>query len=337
MATRRASRKRHATRRFSARGRRLSARTRAAVVRLPRTHRGAGFRPFARAWRPKNPLSPDARELLKWKRALRAHPEPASWGGGMWRMHLRDQVSHFTKALRASGRKRPAQLSYTARELLALSRELRKMKSWRGFGVDMKRRDIMDGILRRKRTLAKRPRICMNPVLQAILPAIAQGAATGLGFAAANRLVGAANPRRSNGRHGVERTTRARRPSQRLSGAKIVPEAQYMHIPEVRDALRAHQEFHGHNPIHLTRVRVADGSAKVTRRYGFVIGEAPEVAYNVWKHAKSNKRGQKGKKLIWVHKFGEGGGKRPLLIHEPKTGLTSYLGGSYRVTDWFHK
>lgn len=292
MATRRASRKRHTTRRFPARGRRLSARTRAAVVRLPRTHRGAGFRPFAKAWRPKNPR------------------------GGSYSTTIGGRVATVYRRSRQIPRER-------GRFLLGESRAATRVR-------------VAASVLRAMRSRRKGRRL-HNPVLQAILPAIAQGAATGLGFAAANRLVGAANPRRSNGRHGVERTTRSRRPSQRLSGAKIIPEAQYMHIPEVREALRAHQEFHGHNPIHLTRVRVADGSSKVTRRYGFVIGEAPEVAYNVWKHAKSNKRGQKGKKLIWVHKFGEGGGKRPLLIHEPKTGLTSYLGGSYRVTDWFHK
>jgi hypothetical protein len=108
-------------------------------------------------------------------------------------------------------------------------------------------------------------------------------------------------------------------------------------MPTSRRALEGYRRFHGAEPVHLSQVRIADGSKKTTVRYAFVNGEAPEVTYQAWKHQRTNKRGKGKRRIVWVHKFGEGGGKRPLLIHEPRTGMTSFLGGTYRVTDWFHK
>lgn len=164
------------------------------------------------------------------------------------------------------------------------------------------------------------------------------GAASAVGM----RLMDKVLPpmRAANGRHGAERIHRSlKRPAQRLSGATIIDSQRALCLrdEECRAALAASRRFHGAEPVHLTRVRQADGKPGLTIRYGFVVGEAPEVAYQAWKHARSNKRGKNGRKITWVHKFGEGGGKRPLLVHEPRTGTTSYLGGSYRVTDWFHK
>jgi hypothetical protein len=194
------------------------------------------------------------------------------------------------------------------------------------------------GASRRATKLLGRASRLRNPVLQAILPAVLAGSASAVGM----RLMdGVLNPRRGrNGRHGVERAPRHLiRPAQRLSGAKIIDRerASCLANADCRGAFDGYRRFHEADPVHLTRVNVADGSRKVTVRHVFAVGEAPEVSYQTWKHQRSNKRGKGGKKLVWVHKFGEGGGKRPLLVHDPKSGLTSYLGGSYRVTDWFHK
>ena len=183
--------------------------------------------------------------------------------------------------------------------------------------------------------MARRRRV-NNPVLQAIMPALAQGAATGFGFGLAAKAL---NPRRrkKNGRHGRE-PRGSKRPAQRLGGARIIDGASPK-VPGLKQALAAYRRFHGADPTHLSVVRrtVRDGRRGRRAFAAFALGESPEAVYTPWKHQKTRTKAQRGKKVVWVHKFGEGGGKRPLLIHNPLSGETSYLGGSYRITDWMHR
>lgn len=124
---------------------------------------------------------------------------------------------------------------------------------------------------------------------------------------------------------------------QRLSDVKILPWSEARRAPGFAAALRGYRRFHGAGPVHATRVRVADGSRAVTRRTVFAVGEAPSVEYQTWKHQRSNKAGKPGETIVWRHKMGERGGKRPLLVHDPRTRITSFLGGTYGVTDWFNR
>lgn len=171
------------------------------------------------------------------------------------------------------------------------------------------------------------------------MPAAAQGIATGLGFGIASKMLNPRRRKKGNPRHGRE-PRGPKRPAQRLSGARILDERRWpAGVAGMRKALDAYRRFHGCDPTHLSVVRrkVADGRSGTRAIAVFALGEAPEAVYTPWRHQKSATKRQKGKKVVWVHKFGEGGGKRPLLVHNPLSGETSYLGGSYRITDWMHR
>jgi hypothetical protein len=88
--------------------------------------------------------------------------------------------------------------------------------------------------------------------------------------------------------------------------------------------------FHGRDPLHAIRVRIDDGSRALTRRAVFEVGNAPALEYVTRAH--SNKaRDKGGKPIIWRHKMGELGGKQPTIVHDPKSGVTSFVGGTYRI------
>lgn len=180
------------------------------------------------------------------------------------------------------------------------------------------------------RSIARRPRARLrirrrkNPIAPFI-----SGAAAGLGMALGARLAGGAlrNPRKRRNPRGRGGAVRG----QRLSGTKILPWAEAARDPEVKRAIMGHKRFHASEPIHVTRTVVADGSRRVERRVGYVVGECPEVTYKPAWFQKSNKQG-----ATWVHKMGEKGGKKPLWVFEPKTGIMSLVGGTYKLTDWIH-
>lgn len=98
--------------------------------------------------------------------------------------------------------------------------------------------------------------------------------------------------------------------------------------PGYAEAERAFRRFHGEPPTGVTVYRYQDGQRGVTRRVLVALGTVPETHYRVpWG---SNKKG-----YHWVHKHPSA--SPPLEVLDPRTGITSKIGGTYKVTDWWHR
>ena len=123
------------------------------------------------------------------------------------------------------------------------------------------------------------------------------------------------------------------RAGQRVLSAKIVPFGEAARLVGSRDAAIAaagYRGFHGREPLHAIRVRIDDGSSRLTRRAVFEVGNAPSLEYVTRDHSeKARDRG--GKRILWRHKMGELGGRKPTIVHDPKSGVTSFVGGTYRI------
>lgn len=145
--------------------------------------------------------------------------------------------------------------------------------------------------------------------------------------------------KRSNGR----KATRQRNPlitgrnprargEQRLTVGGFVSKKVAAGYPGFAAALELHRKFHGREPVHFTRVRLEDGQPHVTRKAVVMIGEAPAIEYRTWRHADSKKSHTRdGRRITWRHKMGEDGGKPAYYVHDPLSGVTSLLGGTYRI------
>ena len=116
-----------------------------------------------------------------------------------------------------------------------------------------------------------------------------------------------------------------------------IPWAIARKAPGFAENMAAFKRFHKAQPRHATIVRIADGSKKVTRRVVFAMGQAPEASYQTLAGMKSNKASKNGRTITWIHKLGEGGGRKPLLVHDAKSGVSSFIGGTYRVSDWMRR
>lgn len=122
------------------------------------------------------------------------------------------------------------------------------------------------------------------------------------------------------------------RGGQRLSGLRIVSRAEARTFPGFRANLALFKKFHGREPTHFTRVRLEDGYPGVVRRAAVMIGEAPALEYRTWRHMNSAKSHTRdGRRIVWRHKMGEAGGRPPYLVHDAVSGVTSLLGGTYRI------
>lgn len=122
------------------------------------------------------------------------------------------------------------------------------------------------------------------------------------------------------------------RGGQRISRVAFVDQKEAATYPGFAKALALHRSFHGRAPTHFTRVRVEDGSPAVTKRAVVLIGEAPAIEYRTWRYQNSAKSHTKtGQRIVWRHKLGEQGGKPAYWVHDPVSGITSLLGGTYRV------
>lgn len=98
--------------------------------------------------------------------------------------------------------------------------------------------------------------------------------------------------------------------------------------PGFEKAKKAFKKFHEQDPHGAVVMRFDDGKPGVTRKVVVALGQVPETHYvTPWE---SNKKG-----YYWVHKHPKKG--MPLEVLDPETGLTSKIGGTYKVTDWWHK
>lgn len=146
-----------------------------------------------------------------------------------------------------------------------------------------------------------RHRRAKNPLLQVVLP--------------------------NRGRRG-----RRMRLGQKITVGGFVSKAVASTYPGFARALELHRKFHGREPVHFTRVRLEDGQPHVTRKAVVMIGEAPAIEYRTWRHADSKKSYTRdGRRITWRHKMGEDGGRPAYYVHDPLSGVTSLLGGTYRI------
>lgn len=100
-------------------------------------------------------------------------------------------------------------------------------------------------------------------------------------------------------------------------------------LPGFDAGAEAFRKFHGGlEPKDVRIVRVDDGKKKTTRKVVVGLGVVPETHY-VTPYEGSNKQG-----YYWVHEHPEG--KEPLEVLDPETGVTMKIGGSFKVTDWWH-
>lgn len=135
----------------------------------------------------------------------------------------------------------------------------------------------------------------------------------------------------------VKGRNRAVKGGQRLSGLRIVSASEARTFPGFAKNLAAFRRFHGRNPTHFTRVRLEDGSPHVHRRAVVMVGEAPALEYRTWRYMRSSKSHTRdGRRIVWRHKMGEDGGRAPYLVHDAVSGVTSLLGGTYRVKDFYY-
>lgn len=93
-------------------------------------------------------------------------------------------------------------------------------------------------------------------------------------------------------------------------------------------AMRAHKKFHGVWPDKVTVYRFPDGGKKINRKFVAGLGRVPETHYY-----KSHPDGNKAN-TYWVHKHPPGG--EPLEVLDPATGVTSKIGGTFKVTSWWY-
>lgn len=122
------------------------------------------------------------------------------------------------------------------------------------------------------------------------------------------------------------------RGGQRISRVGFVSPTEARTYPGFAKALETYRKFHGRAPTHFTRVRLEDGDKHVSRRAVVMIGEAPAIEYRTWRYANSTKSHTKdGRRITWRHKMGELGGKPAYYVHDPVSGVTSLLGGTYKV------
>lgn len=99
-------------------------------------------------------------------------------------------------------------------------------------------------------------------------------------------------------------------------------------LPGYKEALASYERFHGAKPTHGMALTVDDGKPGHTVKVVVGLGKVPETHYvTPWK---SNKKG-----YHWIHHHPKGG--EPFEVLDPVTGITSKIGGSFRVTDWWRK
>jgi plasmid maintenance system antidote protein VapI len=97
-------------------------------------------------------------------------------------------------------------------------------------------------------------------------------------------------------------------------------------------ALKAHRRFHGTDPGRAMLVRVPQKGRKQDELAGgtvhVMLGEREQTPYMVpWDESK--KAG-----VRWYHDHPED--TRPMILLNPETGLTTDVGGTYMVDDWFY-
>ena len=117
---------------------------------------------------------------------------------------------------------------------------------------------------------------------------------------------------------------------QRIKSAQIVPFSVARRLVGSADYARAakgFRSFHGLSPLHAVRVRLDDGSRKFTRRAVFEVGEAPSIEYRTRRHSRKH-ADKSGRRILWTHKFSR---KKPVWVHDPKSGITSLLGSAHRI------
>lgn len=126
------------------------------------------------------------------------------------------------------------------------------------------------------------------------------------------------------------------RGGQNLTNPRFVSASYARTFPGFAKALSGFKRFHGYAPSHFTVTRIKTSGPANTRRAVFMVGEAPAIEYRTWRYAKSKKSHTKdGRRILWRHKMGELGGKVPYWVHDPVSGVTSALGGTYKVTDFY--
>lgn len=122
------------------------------------------------------------------------------------------------------------------------------------------------------------------------------------------------------------------RGGQRISRVGFVSASEARTYPGFAKALALHRSFHGRAPTHFTRLRIEDGQQHVDRKAVVLIGEAPAIEYRTWRYQNSAKSHTKdGRRIVWRHKLGERGGKPAYWVHDPVSGVTSLVGGTYKV------
>lgn len=321
---------------------------RIAGVTIPRTHRGAGRRPFAKAWRPaKNPLTTSETSMAR------------SWG------------ARFARYARQAPTKTDRARNY------ALASGVLKAACFfgrgRGVGGACRAQSRMLGrSMRATMPRAAARRFRRNPLLQAVLPNPVSRRQFARALRRARAVLRAGAPSRKHDQ--VERVLRdlgqtyharrsyevsggrvrdmyrnpavrgyAARGGSRVKGDQRLTVKGFASLAEARNypgfaaALALHKKFHGRAPVHLTKVRIEDGQPHTTRKAVVMIGEAPAIEYRTWRNANSVKSHTKdGRRIVWRHKMGEHGGKPAYYVHDPASGVTSLLGGTYRVRDFYY-
>lgn len=365
-------------------------------VTIPRTHRGAGFRPFAKAWRPrKNPLtSVEARYLraVAGLRARRGRRHLREGNAGFARADLayaagvaravadfgprkmrhrsvraeerlsarayrRNPLLQVVRPNRGGRRKHGTRVAGAKRSSRALRRAYRsacrQFKASRTIG-DRSAWVVAETRHRGARLTASWKR--KNPLTRAEAARVlreahgnqrlarfskkydpdtyadARGRAAGM--IRAVKIVGVRGRKKSNPpiRGYANRGGARVHGGQRIKVLGFASLAQARTYPGFAAALALHRRFHGRAPTHLTRVRLEDGSKHVTRRALVLVGEAPAIEYRTWRHANSSKSHTRdGRRIVWRHKLGEQGGKPAYWVHDPVSGVTSLLGGTYRI------
>jgi hypothetical protein len=100
-----------------------------------------------------------------------------------------------------------------------------------------------------------------------------------------------------------------------------------MNDPAFRAELAAYYKRHGKNaPVEIFKVKVPKGFPKFMTAYG----QAPATLYDAHKISNKGKR---------IHKFGEGGKKKPWLVSSQQRGnkFLAYVGGDFRAQpDWIY-
>lgn len=134
-------------------------------------------------------------------------------------------------------------------------------------------------------------------------------------------------------RHGAPATTP--RSGQKIVRVRSLTPAQAQSYPGFAANVTGFKKFHANEPVQVNEVLIDDGLPGVTRRSAFLVGESPSIEYMVPKGMQSNKAGKPGEPILWRHKMGELGGKKPFVIHDALSGVSSFLGGTYRVSDWY--